>query len=94
MAGVLEVVHDDTKPTLIQLQESGEVMDITDFTIACRVGGESPITGEIVDATNGEASLLFSALEAGTYAVEIVVTDADDQIQTSEVFTLRVRTAL
>ena len=96
MAGVLEIVEDDTKPTKIQFQESGAIMVITDFSVACRIGGtaNTTISGSVTDGPNGEASIEFGTLSPGTYPVEIVVTDTSLDIQTSELFTVVVRAHL
>jgi len=95
LCGAIEVVSSDTKPSIIQFQENSEAMDITGFTIVCKIG-TSPVTSRnatIVDAANGEASVLLGGVTAGTYQAEFVITNSAG-VQTSEQFTINVRAAL
>lgn len=95
LCGVIDIVSSDTKPTAIQFLENSEPLDITNYVIAVRIG-TSPVTertATIVDATNGEASVLLSSLSPGTYQAEFRITDAG-LFQTSELFTINVRAAL
>jgi hypothetical protein len=93
MAGLLQVVENDTKLAMMQiLVNTNTPLDITNYTISCRVG-TSPTTtvvAQIIDAVNGEAGFDFSGLPDGTWKAEILIQDADGLV-TSEQFTIMVR---
>lgn len=95
ICGVIGVVSSDTKPTVIQFLENSEPLDITGYVIVVRIG-TSPVTertATIVDATNGEASVLLGGIAPGTYQAEFKITDGGLN-QTSELFTINTRAAL
>lgn len=96
MAGVLEVVSGDTKPTPIQFQDSGTPKDITDWTVSARVGppANQTLAGTIATPLNGEATIPFSSVAVGSYEVEIISINATGEKQTSEIFNLLVRLPL
>lgn len=95
LCGTIDVVSTDTKPTDIQFLENSEPLDITGYTILARIG-TTPVTertATIVDAANGEASVLLGGVAVGTYNCEFKITSAG-LAQTSELFTLNVRAPL
>jgi hypothetical protein len=95
LCGVIEVVSSDTKPTMIQFLENSEPLDITGYSIVARIGTSTVTerTATIVDAANGEASVLLGGIAAGTYKSEFRIS-VGGLSQTSELFTLISRAAL
>ena len=67
----------DTLPTLegVLTDDAGTAVDITDYTITCHIGYETPLvrTATITDAAAGEFEVRWQAgdLVAGTWDVEI-----------------------
>ena len=95
MAGFLNLVHGDTKPTVLQVLENTEPMDLTGMSLVCKVASNPAVTvsASIVDAANGEASVPLGSVPVGSWEAAIVITTGSGT-QTSEYFVVNVRAAL
>jgi hypothetical protein len=102
MTGTLNIVHGDSRSTLIQYQNTigpaGEtvVVDLTSSTVVCRVATTpttTTLTGTVVDGPRGEVSIGFGGLPVGGYLAELMRSDISGS-QTSDQFHISVRNPL
>lgn len=100
MAGTLNIIHGDSRPTLIQYQNTidGEpvTIDLTASTVVCRVGtpdATTILTGTVTNGPKGEVSIGFGSIPVGGYLAELVRSDIAGS-QTSDQFQINVRSPL
>lgn len=72
MQGTLEIIYQDTAPITFRVEEAGVPLDVTSYTITCRVSATSNITIAVTktDASLGLCSMVLSSIPIGVWKAD------------------------